>query len=262
MKKLAVASALLSAIAFTGTAAQAYQAEVGGSLGYLDPDNGSSGQTYGLNGSYYLKPVQVRNAPLAEAAYLDRASNVNAQIQYDDAGATENTAYSVGGEYFVPNSDFYVSADLGRSEVKHTLLGLSKKDKTTTYGAEVGYFVAPGLLVAAGLKGYDNDAKDGVDPTLRAKYVTTLQNGKDINLEAGGAFGDLDEYNIAGDYYIDKTLSIGADYYNNDLADTSEFGVKARKFVNPQLSVEGRVGFGEISSNDYNKFGIAAKYRF
>jgi hypothetical protein len=262
MKKLAIASALLSAIAFTGTAAHAYQAEVGGSFAYTDPDKGGSGEAYGLNGTYYFNPVQTRNAPLAEAAYLDRASNVNAQVNYQDMGINEYTSYGVGGEYFVPNSDFYLSGNVGRSEVEtQTLLGTVDSD-TTTYGAEVGYFFAPGLLVAAGLKGYDNDHNDGVDPTLRAKYVTTLSNGKDINLEAGAAFGDLDEYHIAGDYYIDKTLSVGADYYDNDLEQNSEFGIKARKFFNPQLSVEGRVGFGEVGNNDYNKFGVAAKYRF
>lgn len=41
MKKLAIASALLSALAITGTA-HAYQAEVGASAGLIDPDNGSS----------------------------------------------------------------------------------------------------------------------------------------------------------------------------------------------------------------------------
>ncbi len=259
MKKLAIASALLTAIAFTGTAAHAYQAEVGGSLGYIDPDRGSSGESYSLNGTYYFNPVQTRNAPLAEAAYLDRASNVSAHIQYNDAGAAEETKYGVAGEYFVPNSDFYVSANLGRSDVEER--GYSDTE-TTTYGAEVGYFFAPGLLVAAGLKGYDNDIHDGTDPTLRAKYVTTLSNGKDINLEAGAAFGDLDEYHVAGDYYIDKTFSVGADYYDNDLQESSEFGIKARKFFNPQLSVEGRIGFGEVNTVDYNKFGLAAKYRF
>lgn len=83
---------------------------------------------------------------------------------------------------------------------------------TTYYAAEVGYLAAPGFLIAAGLKGYDNDNDDGVDPTLRAKYVTTLRsNGKDINLEAGATFGDLDEYNLKADYFIDKTFSVGAD---------------------------------------------------
>ena len=258
MKKLAIASALLSALAVTGTA-NAYQAEVGASAGLIDPDNGSSSGSFGVDGTYYFNPVQTRNSPLAEAAFLDRASNVNAQFNYDEVGDAEATKYGVGAEYYVPNSDFYVSGNVARQDIE---FANGADFDTTLYGAEIGYLPAPGLLIAAGLKGYDNDYDDGVDPTLRAKYVTTLSNGKAVNLEAGAAFGDLDEFNLAADYFIDKSLSVGVDYYNNDLNDNNEFGVNARKFFNQQVSLEGRVGFGEAGSNDYNKFGLAAKYRF
>lgn len=258
MKKLTIASALLSALAITGTA-HAYQAEIGGSAGLIDPDHGSSSASFGVDGTYYFNPVQTRNAPLAEAAFLDRASNVKAHYNYDEVGDDERHNYGVAAEYFVPNSDLYVSGQVGRDD-------LSFKNgndfDTTTYAAEVGYLPAPGLLIAAGVKGYDNDVHDGVDPTLRAKYVTTLASGNDINVEAGAAFGDLDEWNLAADYYFDKTFSVGVDYYDNDLNENSEFGVNARKFFTPQVSLEGRVGFGEVGNNDYNKFGVAAKYRF
>ncbi len=258
MKKLAIASALLSTLAITGTA-NAYQAEVGASAGMIDPDHGSTAGTYGVDGTFYFKPVQTRNAPLAEAAYLDRASNVNAQYQYSKVDDAKIHNYGVGVEYFVPNSDFYLSGNVGRQDVKVKHYG---KDDTTLYSAEVGYMPAPGFLVAVGAKGYDNDRKDGVDPTIRAKYVTTLSNGKDINLEAGAAFGDLDEYNLAADYYIDKSFSVGADYYSNDLTDNQEFGINARKFFTPQVSLEGRLGFGDVGNNDYTSFGLAGKYRF
>ena len=258
MKKLAIASALLSALAITGTA-NAYQAEIGASAGLIDPDNASSSGSFGVDGTYYFNPVQTRNAPLAEAAFLDRASNVNAKYQYDELGNDERHQYGVGAEYFVPNSDFYLSGNVSGHDLKDND---DLNNDLTTYGAEVGYLPAPGLLIAAGLKGWDNDRDDGVDPTLRAKYVTTLSNGKDINLEAGAAFGDLDEYNLAADYFIDKTLSVGVDYYSNDINDNDEFGVSARKFFTPQVSLEGRVGFGEVGNADYNRFGVAAKYRF
>ena len=262
MKKLAIASALLSALAITGTA-NAYQAEVGAAAAYIDPDNGSSGSAFGVDGTYYFNPVQTRNAPLAEAAFLDRASNVNAQATFADRGDLDNNTYGVGAEVFVPNSDFYLSGNISKNEAERfNILGQKYDFDTTYYSAEVGYLPAPGLLIAAGVKGYDNDNDDGVDPTVRAKYVTTLSNGKDINLEAGAAFGDLDEYNLAADYFIDKTLSVGADYHNNDLTDQNEFGINARKFFTEQVSLEGRVGFGEVGNNDYNSFGVAAKYRF
>lgn len=68
--------------------------------------------------------------------------------------------------------------------------------------------------------------------------------------------------NLAADYFIDKTLSLGVDYYDNDRNDSNEFGINARKFFTPQVSLEGRVGFGEAGNADYNSFGVAAKYRF
>jgi hypothetical protein len=255
MKKLAIASALLSALAVTGTA-HAYQAEVGGSYNYLDPDHGNSVNKFGVDGTYYFNPVQTRNAPLAEAAFLNRASNVDAHVNYGDNSGTKDTQYGVGVEYFVPNSDFYLSGDVGRQE--REIDKINYDQKVTTYAAEVGYLPAPGLLLALGVKGYDEkNGKDGADPTVRAKYVTQV-GGNDINLEAYGAFGDLDEYRVKGDYYLDKTLSVGADYYNNDLTDKDEWGINAKKFLNQQVSVEGRIGFGD---NDKN-YGVRAAYRF
>lgn len=258
MKKIAIASAIIASLSLVGTA-HAYQAEVGGSAGFIDPDHGGSSGTYGVDGTYYFKPVQTRDAPLAEAAFLDRASNVNAHYKYSDIGNTDVHQYGIGAEYFVPNSNFYLNGEIGREDIKRSYFN---DNDTTLYSAELGYFVTPNLLIAAGVKGYDNDYHDGADPTLRAKYVAQLSEGRAINLEAGAAFGDLDEFNVGADYYFDRTLSVGVDYYDNDLTTQSEFGLKARKFLTPQFSVEGRVGFGEVGSNDYNKFGIAAKYRF
>ena len=254
MKKLAIASALLSALAITGTA-NAYQAEIGASAGLIDPDNDSSSGSFGVDGTYYFNPVQTRNAPLAEAAFLDRASNVNAKYQYDEVGDNEAHTYGVGAEYFVPNSDFYLSGNVSGHDLKDND---DLNNDLTTYGAEVGYLPAPGLLLAVGVTGYDEkDGKDGADPTVRAKYVTQV-GGNDVNLEAYGAFGDLDEYRVKGDYYLDKTLSVGADYYNNDLTDRDEWGISAKKFFNQQVSLEGRIGFGD----DYNTYGIRGAYRF
>jgi hypothetical protein len=92
MKKLAIASALLSAIAVTGTA-HAYQAEVGGSYTYTDPDHYDNTHSFGVDGTYYFNPVQTRNAPLAEAAFLNRASNVKANVNYADNSGVKDTKW-------------------------------------------------------------------------------------------------------------------------------------------------------------------------
>lgn len=258
MKKLAVVTALLSACAISASA-NAYQTEVGGSYIFTDFDKGSDTHSFGVDGTYYLKPVQTRDAPLNEAAFLDRATNVNAKVDYADNSGVKNSYFGAGAEVYIPDTDFYVGGHAGRSEVKFKDAG---KIRVTTYGAEVGYLPAPGLLLALGVTGYDakddfQGKTDGADPTIRAKYVTKIGQ-HDVNFEAGGAFGDLDEYNIRADYYIDKTLSVGMDYYNNDLADRDSWGISAKKFFNQNVSLEGRAGFGD---ND-DTYSLRAAYRF
>ncbi len=112
MKKLAIASALLSALAITGTA-HAYQAEVGASAGLIDPDNGSSSGSFGVDGTYYFNRVQTRNAPLAEAAFLDPLQvTLTQNTNTTKSVMMQRHRYGVGAEVYIPNSDFYVSGKL------------------------------------------------------------------------------------------------------------------------------------------------------
>lgn len=260
MKKLTLATAILAATTSLAMInANAYQFEVGAGAGYVDPDNGDSGSAFDLGGTYYFNPVEDKNAPLAEAAFVNRASNVHAGATFQDQGDLDTNTYGAGVEYFVPNSNFYVSGDIAKTNYEYDDADID--NDLTTYSAEVGYLPVPNLLIAVGARGWDADDDDGVDPTLRAKYVTQIGDNA-VNLEAGAAFGDLDEYNLAADYFIDNSFSVGADYYSNDLTDNSEFGINARKFITQNTSLEGRVGFGDTNDNDYNSFGVAAKHRF
>ena len=97
MKKILLATAIA---ALSISAAQAYQVELNGNATYNHTDvSGHRIETYGLGsldqafanspgiqGTYYLNPVNDRSGPLAEAAFIQRASNVSASYNY----ATEN----------------------------------------------------------------------------------------------------------------------------------------------------------------------------
>ena len=256
MKKLRLATALITSL--VAMSANAYQAEVGANFNIIDPDAGDSANSFGLDGAYYFAPVQNKNGPLNEAAFLNRASNVNAQFQYADNDNVEVSTITAGIEYYVPNSDFYVSGSIGR--YNEEVDGTTTVDYDQTYySAEVGFFPVANLLVAAGLTGYDDDTDDDVDPTLRAKYVTQLGN-YDVNLEAITSFGDVDYYSLGGDVYFDSTFSVGAAYSdtNDDLVDDGLMTIRAKKFINTQFSLEGSIGFGD----DYNTFGVRGAYRF
>ncbi|WP_180040796.1 putative porin [Acinetobacter sp. YH12100] len=249
LKKLTLATALIASL---GTA-HAYQAEVGGTIALVDPDNGDTSTGFAIDGTYYFNPVQVKNSPLNEAAFLNRASNINAAVSYIDYDLFDVTTFNVGVEYFVPNSDFYVSGNIGQSSTD-TPIG---DDDTTLYSAELGYLPVPGLLVAVGLAGYDNDAGDDVDPTLRAKYVSQV-GAYDMNFEGGASFGDLDAYNLGADLYLDKTFSVGLGFSDSDLENSDVFTIRAKKFFNQQVSLEGSIDFADAG----NVFGVRGAYRF
>ena len=249
LKKLTLATALIASL---GTA-HAYQAEVGGTIALVDPDNGDTSTGFAIDGTYYFNPVQVKNSPLNEAAFLNRASNINAAVSYIDYDLFDVTTFNVGVEYFVPNSDFYVSGNIGQSSTD-TPIG---DDDTTLYSAELGYLPVPGLLVAVGLAGYDNDAGDDVDPTLRAKYVSQV-GAYDMNFEGGASFGDLDTYNLGADLYLDKTFSVGLGFSDSDLENSDVFTIRAKKFFNQQVSLEGSIDFADAG----NVFGVRGAYRF
>lgn len=256
MKKLSLATALLAATATLLTVnANAYQAEVGGSISVIDPDHGDTATGFALDGTYYFNPVQTKNGPLNEAAFLNRASNINGAISYADNDDTEVTTFGAGLEYYVPNTDFYLSGDVARTNTDFA----GDSEDYTTFNAEVGYLPIPNLLIAVGLTGYDDDYSDDVDPTLRAKYLTKV-GAYDVNFEAATSFGDTDYYNLGADVYLDRTLSIGAAYSgsNDDLIDDDVFSINAKKFLTEQASIEGSVGFGD----NYNTFGVRGAYRF
>ncbi|TXJ10119.1 MAG: putative porin [Acinetobacter sp.] len=242
MKKLSLATAVLTSVFAMG--ANAYQAEIGGTLGYIDAGDGVT--VVGVDGTYYFAPVQTKNGPLNEAAFLNRASNIHGALSYDDL--SENTAVAAGVEYFVPNSDFYLHADLG-----------TDGEDVTTYAAEVGYLPVSNFLVAVGIAGADVDGgSNESDPTLRAKYVTNL-GGFDVNLEGDLVFGDDTAFGLGGDVYLDKTFSVGAGYADDGVSGTDGvFSIRAKKFFTQQVSLEANIDFVD----DANAFGVRGAYRF
>ncbi len=264
MKKIFLATAIA---ALSISAAQAYQVELNGNGNYQSVDvPGGSSEIFGLdaNGTYYFNQVSGRSGPLAEAAFVERASNVNASYSYaknDDVNVKVND-FNLGGEFYVPNSDFYAAASIGRNYTKYKGF---KSVGETNYTAEVGLLPITNLLIAVGVAGVNSNNNDETDPTIRAKYLTKLNNN-DVNLEGNAQFGDnSDHYGVSGDYYLDRTLSVGASFDLNtfDHADDDyAFGVNARKFIAQNISVQGGVNVGKISDHDTFGLNVGGTYRF
>jgi hypothetical protein len=266
LKKLALATALLAGL---GTA-HAYQAEL--NVGYENTDfDDLSGDldTFFINGKYYLNGVQVKNAPLAEAAFLDKASNIG--LGYANAsgdGDEDIDVFGVSGEFFIPNTQFYVSGVINQVDFGD--------DDNTGYAFEVGYLPINGLLLAVGA------ADENVDPvqvvnygfvpnllnavtvgddtavSLRAKYVTQIGNHY-TNFEGLTYFGDETTYRLAADLYIDPTLGVGVSIADSteDNSDTI-FGLRAQKFFTPTIAA----GLNYTTTDGVDSFGINGTFRF
>lgn len=236
-KAIVATAALLSS---ASVLADPYRADISATYDDLDGDV----KTTALHGDFYFKPVETSGKPLAEAAYLQKASNVNLSIGTKDFGGDDNIDVVVAGvEFYVPDTILYVAADFARASAG----GNSDSNWTATLG------VTPidGLRVTTV---YD----DSVDYkfNVQAKYVTQLDGDTAINLEAGHASDDFNDDNyVAADYYFNHAFSVGA-----MIEDQGETGYTLRTnyFVNEQLYVGGSV----TAYDGANEFMITAGLRF
>ncbi|ENW07164.1 putative porin [Acinetobacter beijerinckii] len=285
MKKLALVSALLSSI--IGLNAHAYQTESFGAYEHIDMD-GAKSNSAAISGKYYFKSVQTRSAPLAEAAFLDKASSIGGGYSYSKIKDDEDlvdfqfNALGLESEIFIPDSQFYVSGALHRTNVKATVHGLgSESDNGNGYEFEAGFLPINGLLLAVGVADFSesmNPVKiakygfvtnfsnaavvsgenDDTAVSLRAKYVSEIA-GYYTNLEAQTYIGDETSYRLGADLYLDPTLSIGLSFADSTADDSDTiFNIRAQKFITPQFAL----GVGYTTLDDADSYGINGTLRF
>jgi hypothetical protein len=260
MKKLLLSTvvALLSV-----GAAHAYQTELSGGVNYGQVNDRTSSSA-GLTGSgtYFFNNVTNNAGPLAEDAFVERASSVSANYGYsydqDHASQHNVNAFALGAEVYVPNTNYYATANVSHVN------GQGNGSNGGEYNVAVGILPINNLLITAGIYGTYNLADNQTDATIHAKYLTKIGN-HDVNLESGVRFGSGDSaYNFKGDYFIDRTLSVGATYDLETTNHTSSiFGVNARKFLAENISVQGGVFLGnDVNSDTDFGLNVGGTYRF
>ncbi|EHU1439934.1 putative porin [Acinetobacter baumannii] len=285
MKKSKFLFAIFTAVSAFN--ANAYQTEVGTMYEFTDMDGGEV-NSFGINGKYYFNPVETKNYPLAEAAFLNKASNIGAGYTYSkveddqDYAKLEYNSVGIVGEYFVPNTPLYLSGAFNRTKREVTVDDLgSVNDNGNGYAVEVGFLPTDDLLLAAGV----TDLSESFDPvqaskygfitsfanattvtgedddtavTLRAKYITQI-SGFYTNFEGQTYIGDETTYRLGADLYLDPTLSIGASFADSTAEDSDTiFSLRAQKFFTPQVAV----GLTYTTVDDANSFGINGTFRF
>ena len=290
MKKLGLATALLLAM----TGAQAYQFEVQGQSEYIDASDANDKDfTGGLQGTFYFKDVDSSKGPLAEAAFLNQASNLSVAYNYAELDA-DVVAHNYGAkaEAYVPTK--FVPAYASAS-YSHTILdgkNGESNDQGDRYALEVGALAAPNFLVAVGYTSVadqfaldafnvmSNGAVKAVGETVtigddqdaitaRTKYVGNIDGtNMALGLEAGLVYGDDTAYQLKTDLYLTPALSVGASYVESSFAGTpdSAWGANVNYFITPAIAVGASYVNANAKDNtenlDTQTVGVNAKFRF
>ncbi|WP_257224102.1 porin Omp33-36 [Acinetobacter sp. YH16053] len=291
MKKLGLATALLLAM----TGAQAYQFEVQGQSEYIDNTVNDKNFTGAVQGTYYFKNVDATKGPLAEAAFLNQASNFSLAYNYgeydEDGFDIVSHTYGAKAEAYVPTKLVPVYASAAYSHtINDSKNNLKSDDQGDRYALELGAVVAPNFLVAVGYTSvadqYSLDAfnilangvakaaleSDTIDQdqdaiTARTKYVGAIDGtNMAVGFEAGLVYGEDTMYNLKTDLYLTPALSVGASYAetsaNTDV--DSAWGANVNYFITPAVAV----GASYVNANavgvarDTQTVGVNAKFRF
>lgn len=292
MKKLGLATALLLAI----TGAQAYQFEVQGQSEYIDNTVNDKNFTGAVQGTYYFKNVDATKGPLAEAAFLNQASNFSLAYNYGeyDVDAVDKDfvshVYGAKAEAYVPTKLVPVYASAAYSHTITDGKGGQDNDNGDRYALELGAVVTPNFLVAVGYTSvadqtsYDafnilsnGVAKAGLEAgtiaddqdaiTARTKYVGAIDGtNMAVGFEAGLVYGEDTMYNLKTDLYLTPALSVGASYVETsaDAVVDSAWGANVNYFITPAVAV----GASYVNANavgeavDTQTVGVNAKFRF
>ena len=295
MKKLGLATALLLAM----TGAQAYQFEVQGQSEFIDNTVNEQNFTGAVQGTYYFKNVDSTKGPLAEAAFLNQASNFSLAYQYGQYDApreggrsdVESHVYGAKAEAYIPTKFVQAYASASYSHTHNDGKNeFTADDNGDRYALELGALVAPNFLVAVGYTSvadqvsYDafNILSNGVAKaalesetiaddqdaiTARTKYVGAIDGtNMAIGFETGLVYGESTAYALKTDLYLTPALSVGASYAETsaDIANDKAWGANVNYFITPAVAV----GASYVNANaenaavDTQTVGLNAKFRF
>lgn len=293
MKKLGLATALLLAM----TGAQAYQFEVQGQAEHIDNTANDKDFTGAVQGTYYFKDVDASKGPLAEAAFLNHASNVSAAYSYGENGQEEadrtrtaNHTFGAKGEAYIPTKVVPAYASASYSHTITDNKAGKADDNGDRYALEVGALLKPNFLVAVGYTSvadqtsYDafNIVSNGVAKaalesatiaedqdaiTARTKYVGPIDGtNMSIGFESGLVYGESTAYNLGTTLYLNPKLSVGVNYLESSYEGSPDkaLGANVNYFITPAVAVGASYVNANAEGNKYDTqtVGLNAKFRF
>lgn len=267
-----IASLSLAAVpvAFGAT----YQGELAATYGEVDLEDSSSDLSdITLEGTYYFSQVDTANRPLAESAFLQKASSfyVNGvysrykenDSEFDSSEKTTVYGRQLGADFYIPNSIFFLGAGITEFKVKSEWRNDDSLERETL-DWDSQWYVKTGVTPVDGLLVWSEFYED-VDISdhwnINAKYVMPFgASGQWLNLEARYETteddgDDSQVFSIAGDYYLDSHLSLGGGIthytydgdYSND--NENEYFVRANQYFTDNLAVNLKYADGDYESS-------------
>jgi hypothetical protein len=259
LQKCALPLAALSSLAAAPAACLAddYRAEVRGVYSQLEgPADFPDLDAFSVQGRWYFEPVKTDGLPLAEAAFLGRASSVSVGAARSDTSFATQRVFHLNSQgasigYYIPDTMFFAGVSASRGE---RITGISstvvQKDYDTAWSGVVGVAPLDGLLVTTEFH------EHGYDPNLTARYVGKLPNahyyaGTVRLVDPDGADAT---FGVDFDYYFDDTFSAGLGYADGAESVTG----RVRKFFSPRFSLG-----GSYTTNDFSdSFSVDVAWRF
>jgi hypothetical protein len=274
--KLAVFTAIVTASSFalapfalSGT----YQTEINATYSEFDSDY-YTGDNYSINlqGTQYFSPVDTANLPLAEAAFLRKASSFSLSLANSDykyeRDNQDNYQRGASVTYFVPNSIFFVGA--GIAESKYTYQYRYSNEIAPIKGStdwESSWSAALGIAPIDGLQVWsdfyeDTDVSDYWN--LNAKYVKPLAGERAFGVEVRYAdfrAADSDSINVSADYYFTHRFSVGAgvgQMWNDEYDDHTSYDIHMRHFFTQNASIQ--LSYSDSDYSDGWKLGGTVRF--
>lgn len=266
---------VMTLLAFSSTLAMANTYNFETDLSYTHREIGNSdAQTTTLKGAYYFGGVDDSKGPLAEAAFVDRASSIAALYGFGKTTPFDDdlSTFGIGGRYVGKNSGIFV--DL--SYLSNTIAEQVGEESRSVIAVEGGMYIGELGRLTIGLANNEIDQSYGSDESannlfIRYKQLIQFSGENSLNLE--GFLGttdfedsdDLVELALATDYYFNRFISIGADLAFVSVQaneDTPRYGINAQWFLNNHFSIYGEASRIDYDAGDIGTYIVGLQGRF
>jgi opacity protein-like surface antigen len=208
-----------------------------------------------LFGTWYMENVDTSKGPLAEAAFLDHASDItvaasDGQIDFSQATLQnrqlddqDGQSYSIDMRYVAEGPGWKLSGWIAELGYEYQEPGDRNID---LYNIGIGKYLTPNttLVVSYNSANISNGGDtDGYDATLE-HFFTFSNGGLKVDASAGkvviGGADDVDLYSVGGTWYLNNNIGFGAGYDNvsRNGNEINGFNVGADWFITESFAMD------------------------